>query len=83
MWLQKWLVYLGRGIAVSKPVLQWTFPISLNHIHCYGATYTRSTFSDEAFNADVRARVGKLRGVNFIACHVVEGAVRGSMDEVC
>ena len=39
------------------------------------------TFSDEAFNADVRARVGKLRGVNFIACHVVEGAVGGSMDE--
>ena len=81
MWQQKWLVYLGRGIMVSKPVLQWTFPTSLNHIHCSGAKYARRTFSDEAFNGDVRARVSKLRGVNFIACHVVEGAVGGSMDE--
>ena len=68
MWLHKWLVFLGRGIVVSKPVLQWTFPISLNHIRCYGAKYTRRTFSDEAFNADVRAKMGKLRDVNLIAC---------------
>ena len=50
MWLQKWLAFLGRGMVVSKPVLQWTFPISLNHIHCLGAKYARMTFSDEAFN---------------------------------
>ena len=25
MWLQKCLAFLGRGIVVSKPVLQWTF----------------------------------------------------------
>ena len=67
MWLQKWLAFLGRGMVVSKPVLQWTFPISLNHIHCLGAKYARMTFSDEAFNA-IRAKVGKLRGVNLIAC---------------
>ena len=67
MWLQKWLAFLGRGMVVSKPVLQWTFPISLNHIHCLGAKYARMTFSDEAFNA-IRAKVGKLRGVNLITC---------------
>ena len=51
---------------MSKPVLQWTFPISLNHIHCFGAKYTRRTFSDEAFNADVRAKVRVSSGVSIL-----------------